>query len=357
MKKISILFSFLFILIPISCNRENNGGNKLSDDVILFNCPHLEVEVLPFQKGSLRSDLQSFPKNTSFGVLGYCLAKDGDGISLDPHSGSTPWDTKKTRCTPHIFYKTEVTYTGDNGNICQYDDLQRWYENPDYLYTFYCYYPYDAFEIKPSDVDGMGIPTFRYDMPFASTDENTLLSLDDIPDAMLSQQKDVTRLQGNITPQFYHLLAGVNFTINNFNPGMDLTVHNIYIKGEFNKSILVGGSISFPDEKYKGTFPIVTQDLSIPANTSQKKAGGKNLLLVSNWTDQSYFGNNQLEIEYTFDGKRDRQVFYRPALFAPLGGTIYTINLNFVGNAFIIEAIVDNNQLWEDGGNSDIIFQ
>ena len=39
------------------------------------------------------------------------------------------------------------------------------------------------------------------------------------------------------------------------------------------------------------------------------------------------------------------------------GGTIYTIEANFIGDAFILNFIVGNNQVWEDGGDSGIQFE
>ena len=39
-----------------------------------------------------------------------------------------------------------------------------------------------------------------------------------------------------------------------------------------------------------------------------------------------------------------------------MSGTIYTVELNFIGDAFVISFVVDNNQIWEDGGDSDLEF-
>ena len=41
----------------------------------------------------------------------------------------------------------------------------------------------------------------------------------------------------------------------------------------------------------------------------------------------------------------------------PAGGTIYTAQLNFIGDSFVLNFIIDNNTQWEDGGDSDITFE
>lgn len=77
-------------------------------------------------------------------------------------------------------------------------------------------------------------------------------------------------------------------------------------------------------------------------------AGNKTLLLVSNLnkTDISdgYLGNIALEIRYSFGGQPITKEFSRPENFLPAGGTIYTAQLNFIGEAFVLNFIVDNEQ-------------
>ena len=31
--------------------------------------------------------------------------------------------------------------------------------------------------------------------------------------------------------------------------------------------------------------------------------------------------------------------------------------MNFIGDAFVLNFVVDNNQMWEEGGDSDIKFE
>ena len=54
----------------------------------------------------------------------------------------------------------------------------------------------------------------------------------------------------------------------------------------------------------------------------------------------------------------------RPGTFTPKPGVKYTAQLNFVGEAFVLQFVVANSDIWEDGelddnddSNDDIIFQ
>lgn len=55
----------------------------------------------------------------------------------------------------------------------------------------------------------------------------------------------------------------------------------------------------------------------------------------------------------------DQEGIGSPMTFHPVPGTKYTAQLNFVGNAFVLQFVVDNNEMWEDGksDDSDIIFE
>ena len=105
-------------------------------------------------------------------------------------------------------------------------------------------------------------------------------------------------------------------------------------------------------------------DVTVEALTSYERIGDKTLLLVSNLNktgiEDGYLGDLKLVIEYTFGepGNTGRKIQYisRPDNFQPSGGTIYTAQLNFIGDAFVLNFIVDNDSRWEDGGDSEITF-
>lgn len=76
----------------------------------------------------------------------------------------------------------------------------------------------------------------------------------------------------------------------------------------------------------------------------------------------SYFGEDvQVVIDYKL-GDSDRKTEYitRPGTFTPSPGVRYTAQLNFVGNAFVLQFVVDNSEQWENGGSDDggdVVFE
>ena len=66
-----------------------------------------------------------------------------------------------------------------------------------------------------------------------------------------------------------------------------------------------------------------------------------------------------VNITYTFDGYKKAN-YTRPTTFTPTPGTKYTAQLNFVGETFILQFVVDNNEEWENGetdDNGDAVFE
>lgn len=80
-------------------------------------------------------------------------------------------------------------------------------------------------------------------------------------------------------------------------------------------------------------------------------------MLVSNPTANPYLGDIEIYLDYTFMGEGHSRCIGSVANFFPQAGTIYTVELNFIGDAFVLNFVVDNNQVWEDGGDSDLDFE
>lgn len=363
MKTRNIYIGIVLSLLSASCNKDDVSSTpEFSGEVIEFCRPTISVET----KGGPVNEL---PDNSSFGVLGYCLAqKLPDDEDLNPASGNVDWSTKKNLCRPQVFYKEKVTISG---NSCSYDNLREWYEPTDYKYSFFAYYPYDnAFDVT-TDNKYLGAPKVRFSMPFNSNEVSTVLDDSQVPDAMVAQEIDVMRNTGTVQLHFLHILTGLNFQVNNYNanedgtPGQKVTIHSLKLGGTFYKSIQINfdSGYDFPDETFSGTYNIVKDDIEVPALTSKEKIGDKTLLLVSNLKkttgSSAYLGDLKLTIEYSFGESisHKSQTFTRPDNFLPAGGTIYTAQLNFIGDAFVLNFIVDNDQKWEDGGDSDITFE
>lgn len=369
MKRNQSIFALLSLLFLLSaCGEEEIGGQpSLSGQTIEFSAPSIHVET------GTRAPVDQLPEGSSFGVLGYCLAQTApDNSTLNPASGSQIWDNKKQLCYPEVFYKQEVTYSGGS---CSYTPLKKWYDPTNYNYSFFAYYPYNgAFTVTTGEKE-LGAPKVKFSIPFNSTDENTLLDSEAVPDAMVAQEIDVARNTGQVQLNFLHILTGLNFQVNNYNateggdPGKSVTIHSLKLKGKFYKSVEINfdSGYDFPDETFYGTYTILgdedEDDVTIDGLESVSAIGKKTLLLVSNLNKTSatdgYLGQLTLYIEYTFgeDGTRTTKPLTRPENFLPAGGTIYTAQLNFIGDSFVLNFVVDNDQKWENGGDSDITFE
>lgn len=369
MKRNQSIFTLAALVLAMTaCNNEEIPvPPSYSDQYIEFGAPSIHIEAETKAGGPVKQ----LPEGSSFGVLGYCLAqKAPDDATFVESSGALPWENKKNLIKPTLFYQKEVTYTGSG---CSYENPVKWYDPTNYLYSFFAYYPFDSnsgFSML-SNKDTFGAPSVKFTMPVGNANDISYdLNQHEIPDAMVAQEIDVQRNEGVVPLNFYHILAGLNFQVNNYNKdpedpstGIELTVHSLKLQGEFYKSIEINfdKGYDYPNETYQGTYTLVESDISVPAGTSITEIGERTLLLVSNISqtgkDNGYFGNIEVVIEYTFGGERKTQRFTRPENFLPAGGTIYTAQLNFIGNAFVLNFIVDNNYQWEDGGDSDITFE
>lgn len=368
MKKNQSIFVLSVLLLAMSaCNEDEIGGQPvLSGEAIEFGAPSIHVEA------DTRGPVDQLPEGSSFGVLGYCLAQTApDNATLNPASGSQVWSNKKQLCYPEVFYKKKVTYSGGS---CSYEPLKKWYEPTNYNYSFFAYYPYEGAFTVTTEAQELGAPKVKFSIPFDSTEEATALEADDVPDAMVAQEIDVVRNTGQVQLNFLHILTGLNFQVNNYNakengdPGETVTIHSLKLYGTFYKSIEINfdSGYNFPNETFSGTYTIVPEgsDIKVPGLTSVSEIGNKTILMVSNLSQttgtSAYLGDLKLGIEYSFNGKEHYtpdEPFTRPDNFLPAGGTIYTAQLNFIGNSFVLNFVVDNNQQWEDGGDSDITFE
>ena len=272
-----------------------------------------------------------------------------------------------------------------------------------YQYSFFAYYPYNDAALDNDDYftiitneNTLGAPKVKFSIPEISkgvtrtvqyivskdtgtgsvtTEQREFNVLDDskVPDAMVAQSIDVTKAGGTVPLNFLHMLTGLNFQVNNYNakedetgaqvPGDPVVIHSLVLAGKFYRSIEINfdSNYGYPDETFDGAYMIVDDEanISVGGLESVSQIGGKTLLLVSNLGDsEGYIGDLTLEITYSFgSSQRKTQSFSRPENFMPAGGTIYTAQLNFIGDSFVLNFIIDNNTQWEDGGDSDITFE
>lgn len=187
---------------------------------------------------------------------------------------------------------------------------------------------------------------------------------------MLSVLYDHTKNEGNVRFNFRHVLTALGVEINNFSD-FDLTIHSLKLEGTFYKKVAIdftGSTVSWsmlPD-RYSGYYSILESDLELPAPDAEQgqtvmqspsPIGGEHIMLVSGAGIP--FGEDvAIRINYTFgDSGPVEKVIYRPGTFIPQAGVKYITQLNFVGDAFVLQFVVDNSESWEDGSDSDITFE
>lgn len=381
-----LIFSCLLMIGFSSCSKINI--REENNDYISFGSPVILVET---ETRSVTQD--ALAEGDAFGVLGYCVPHQlGDMSIPDYTGGESVWGTKYRITPPSVFYKDKITVT--DAGYCSYDNLRQWYgenrdldgrPNPDipatanqFRYTFFAYYPFDVqgggFSVdSPTGSSDAGAPKFTFTMP----QENNDIDHSRTPDAMFGVLFNRQKSQGSLTFTFSHLLTALGFEINNFSD-RQLVVHSVKLSGNFFKEIVLDfsatGSLSgddatmFPDVYYAGDYVLFdeangsTLTLEPPAESEEKTSSGllpKNtngegeyIMLISG--KSPYFGQNvKVSIDYTFGGVYGSYSTGRPETFVPQPGVKYTAQLNFVGNAFVLQFVVDNNESWENGGSDD----
>lgn len=371
----------VLLLLCFACQQEEWAQPEAdSSDAIRFAAPGITVEKLT------RSTFHNaFPTSGTFGVLGYCVPyQRGSDTEKDWASGSAYWGNKSGNAFPDVFFNQAVTY---DGSACTYNfensgGPRKWYNTTDdaaatspdsYRYTFFAYYPMDAFTVEsPASATTRGVPKLTFTMPFTETDD-VATELDDTQtsDAMVSVVYNHLRTTGNVGFNFSHIMTGLGFAVNNYNYGNEkvetVTVKRVTLSGNFTRSITIDFSKNTNEEgfytysgTYSGTYVIYNdkEGLAVAPNSSISPIGDKHLLLLSNATDGTYFGKDvKVQVEYIYGGQEKIATAERPSQFQPRAGVRYTAQLNFVGETFALNFIAADNEFWENGGDSDVSIQ
>lgn len=398
---LSVACASVMILLPTSCSKDDG----ISDDTL---SKYIEFSVNPLSVESRLSDTDpnmrnEFKTGDAFGVLGYCVPYDINGNDFDYTSASSPWAAKKNNAVPDVFFKQKVTlhsdgiwkYNFSDNNSTSYNP-KYWYRDgyntvdgrvdeiqhtDTYKYTFFAYYPYNdnVFSwIKPTGVNDKGAAKVKVTVPQNGTDLNSVLDITATPDAMLSVIYNLEhKLNSKVSFEFRHIFTALGFVVNNFSD-RDLTVYSIKMQGTFWESLEVdfaNGLYTYNEgDTYSGTYTIFdggAQGLYLPSpsgeqtvTTSPDPIGGNYLrLLPGGFKGDNYLGTDvKLYIDYKFgNDERKTEKLTRPGTFLPQSGTQYTAQLNYVGNAFVLQFVLNNGESWEDGGSDgsegDIVFE
>lgn len=397
------LLASLAILIFSGCNEKEDNPVPDSSERIIFSTPSMSVET----RSEFRNALK---QGDEFGVMGYCVPYNNtsENKTLAYSSASSNWSVKREFSTPDVFFKQRVlvgsegcTYNGFGSK--QVNNPKYWYsdghdvnnnENPqvqeadNYTYSFFAYYPYNAFEVispvlatdpgadhdqETGEALDIGAPVLEFTMPQENSE-----NLDDkaTPDAMLGVLYNVRNYARRVSFNLSHVLTGLGFVVNNLSDEDELKIYSLKLTGKFFKKVRVDFSndivsYSFPEDRYEGTYVLYDWEKSplvMPASDDGSYfedyvSDIKYLLLISG--ENTYFGDDvQVVIDYEFRGKRNKVSKTRPGTFTPSPGYRYTAQLNFIGDAFVLQFVVDNSETWEDGeladgddSNDDIIFE
>ena len=225
-------------------------------------------------------------------------------------------------------------------------------------------------------------------------------------DAMIAMVENHRKANGKIAFTFSHLLTALTFQVNNFTEykdendtqyGKDLYIKAIRLGGTFHKKLEVdlfrssSENYSFPNSTYKAIYTIFNGSKVVPYVKSDEKGeiaqvvGHPLLLLCGMQVEENgtkvdkYLGPNPyagydltkdfeynvkngggiyLEVAYQYgeSGSIIRKQFplmTQDRTFTTHVGVNYTIQLNWVGESFVIIVVPVSNSSWEDGENAD----
>lgn len=369
MRNISLLYLFLLFLM-VACETEpsmDGGAISFSADV-------------DFVETRARVEGETFPDESSFGVLGYCLAfKSMTDKTTNASSGTADWNIKKIFCAPRLFYKQKVTksdgnwsYTPEQGSTTALEEdensgLLQWYANSDFKYTFFAYFPFttgsgnDNWNITPSAYDAIGEPSATF----------TITDFVNVPDLMTASLVDTKKGDGNIKLKFQHHLTGLKMRFTNYNDATDVTITSISLNGNFFNKLEVGlasRNVSCTSNSNGVTFSNLNGYMAkFNVNTGETKIYETGeVLLLSNGVK---FGENiSINIASTGTDKPTHTIYLYNTEnsedtwldFNPQPGVIYTIDVAYKGDKIIIVSVeVDNGAMWEGGTgvDSDIVFE
>lgn len=300
-------------------------------------------------------------------------------------------------------------------------DLHPWANYENYTYSFFAYYPYADLTqqrdgtysgnieiegltgddrngfgtITLSGADETGDPTITYTIPF-STSGNTRLQRRwwHVPDFMLAYKIDHKKQDGSVSLDFRHIFSALEFEINNYT-NEEVVIEELYFGGGtqsgsqetrtagFYREVSVTGQQSdYTVDKtvsntYVGEFQLIGReetedehmliDFTCPASTTEAIPITYNdspisLLFIPDENGALTTDNNEsiyIRINaHTVGGTQlandeDRHLNLVNMTFRPGIRNIFSINI--IGNDFYIQMRSDGS--WDDGGESDIVFE
>lgn len=325
--------------------------------------------------------LNALPEGAQAVVYGYCVPLS---VSLndDPASATLPWEQKANYSVPDVFPGSNTsegniagtTLTVNNGRL-KYDGTPKPWLTGSNLnadganYTFISHYPASgAFTYSRHAVAAnsrTGAPRFTFTMPAAAASDHTA-----IPDAMVAAKFDHQKSDGQVHFTYRHILTALRFQINNYS-AEELTLTSISLEGDFFNSAAFTfntGEIvqTTAATTFHGNWDLTPTGGMTVASNSGRPLGdgtrGTSVMLLpdpaitpSAGDDTDCLGSNKkLHVAYSIGATQYTQDLDVKLPFKPAGGTSYALNLNFVGNEFVI--FFQPTDLWENGSDNGIVI-
>lgn len=325
--------------------------------------------------------LNALPEGAQTRVYGYCVPLSVS-LNADPASATLPWVQKANYSVPDVFPGndtsegniTGTTLTVNNGRL-KYDGTPKPWLTGSNLdadaanYTFISHYPAaGAFTYSRHAVAAnsrTGAPRFTFTMPAAAATDHTA-----IPDAMVAAKFDHQKSDGQVHFTYRHILTALRFQINNYS-AEELTLTSIRLEGDFFNSAAFTfntGEIvqTTAATTFHGNWDLTPTGGMTVASNSGRPLGdgtrGTSVMLLPDPAITPSAGNNtdclgsnkKLHVAYSIGTTPYTQDLDVKLLFKPAGGTSYALNLNFVGNEFVI--FFQPTDLWENGSDNGIVI-
>ena len=325
--------------------------------------------------------LNALPEGAQTRVYGYCVPLSVS-LNADPASATLPWVQKANYSVPDVFPGSNTsegnivgtTLTVNNGRL-KYDGTPKPWLTVSNLdadaanYTFISHYPAtEAFTYSRHAVAAnsrTGAPRFTFTMPAAAATDHTA-----IPDAMVAAKFDHQKADGQVHFTYRHILTALRFQINNYS-AEELTLTSIRLEGDFfntadftfNTGEIVQTTAA---TTFHGNWDLSPTGGMTVASNSGRPLGdgtrGTSVMLLpdpaitpSAGNDTDCLGSNKkLHVTYSIGTTPYTQELDVKLLFKPAGGTSYALNLNFVGNEFVI--FFQPTDLWENGSDNGIVI-
>ncbi len=325
--------------------------------------------------------LNALPEGAQARVYGYCVPLSVS-LNADPASATLPWVQKANYSVPDVFPGSDTsegniagtTLTVNNGRL-KYDGTPKPWLTGGNLdadaanYTFISHYPATgAFTYSRHAVAAnsrTGAPRFTFTMPAAAATDHTA-----IPDAMVAAKFDHQKSDGQVHFTYRHILTALRFQINNYS-AEELTLTSIRLEGDFFNSAAFTfntGEIvqTTAATTFHGNWDLSPTGGMTVASNSGRPLGddtrGTSVMLLPDPAITPSAGNNtdclgsnkKLHVRYSIGAAQYTQDLDVKLLFKPAGGTSYALNLNFVGNEFVI--FFQPTDLWENGSDNGIVI-